>query len=408
MIFGIIYKATNIINGKVYIGQTVKALEKRISGHYSNARKNTTPGSYFFKAIRKHGEGAFKWDVIDEADNPDELNQKEIYWISHYNSNGKGGYNLTDGGEGVRGYKVTEEGVERRRKVLKEMWKNGHGKNFPKGEDAVAAKFTDLQIRRIGELLMRGEKPSVISKEYNIHTSSISSIRIGKVWNHLFTEEEIEIMKTRGSKGANWLSESVILEIKDLLLYSPMFNKEIAIAYNVSENVVYNIQISKKWRYLFSEEDKMILKKKHEKNKMSFEKIKEIKLLLEEDKFNQVEIAWIMQASNTQVGRIKRGEIWSDITKIEKTKIRKSKKQNLSYQFTENEILEIKSLLLYSPMKHKDIAESYGIKQNSFISFIKNKKWSHIFSESDYKKIGNRREIRIQTDHFTVLIDQPE
>lgn len=97
---GIIYKATNLVNGKVYIGQTTRTLKRRKGEHLSDARNGSTDP--FHNAIRCHGEENFKWEVIDRADNDEELNQKEIYWISYYNSyiyaENSNGYNATRGG----------------------------------------------------------------------------------------------------------------------------------------------------------------------------------------------------------------------------------------------------------------------------------------------------------------------
>lgn len=313
MINGIIYKATNKVNGKVYIGQTVKTLEARIIGHLSSSRSGKYPSNYFFRAMNKYGEDAFQWEEIDHADTPEELNEKEIYWIDFYNSNGEGGYNLTDGGHGVRGYKVTEEGVERRRNVLKEMWANGHGKHFPKGEDAVTAKHTNEEVRKIGEYIMNGINPKIIQKELDVSLSMISGIKRGKSWSHLFTKDEIVLMKASNSKGVQLLIEKDILELKDLMLFSPLSNKETARIYNISETSVYNIQNSKKWSYLFSEEDKEKIKKRGIQNIASIEDVIQIKKLLKEGRFNQVEIAWIINGHVKTVGRIKRGESFAHV-----------------------------------------------------------------------------------------------
>ena len=80
----IIYKATNKHNGKCYIGQTVFTLSERRSQHLREAQSGK--GFRFHAAIRKYGEDAFLWEVIDEADDPIVLSQLEGYWIEFYNS----------------------------------------------------------------------------------------------------------------------------------------------------------------------------------------------------------------------------------------------------------------------------------------------------------------------------------
>ena len=93
MIYGVIYKLTNLINGKVYIGQTTN-YEKRIKEHFKGVHN-----TYISNAILKYGKDNFQDALIDEAYSKVELNNKEKYWIRGYNSNEKEiGYNLTSGG----------------------------------------------------------------------------------------------------------------------------------------------------------------------------------------------------------------------------------------------------------------------------------------------------------------------
>jgi len=92
----IIYKVTNVINGKVYIGKTKNTLESRKCEHI---KKSKNPKLYFHSALKKYGNDNFVWEVIYECNNNAELNAAEIKFISEYASN-KCGYNLTTGGDG--------------------------------------------------------------------------------------------------------------------------------------------------------------------------------------------------------------------------------------------------------------------------------------------------------------------
>jgi group I intron endonuclease len=106
----IIYKATNLINGKVYIGKSTKSLETRKKEHFIEA--TTMQGTaYFHKAIRKHGRESFEFEILLERNDitGEELNKYEMYYISKYKSFGKNGYNLTKGGEGMIGYHHTDK-----------------------------------------------------------------------------------------------------------------------------------------------------------------------------------------------------------------------------------------------------------------------------------------------------------
>lgn len=97
----LIYKATNLLNDKIYIGQTSRKLKERISGHKHSAFTENS-SLKFHKAIRKYGLDSFKWEIIDNAETQDEIHKKEIYWISYYDSFNNG-YNMTIGGEGTKG-----------------------------------------------------------------------------------------------------------------------------------------------------------------------------------------------------------------------------------------------------------------------------------------------------------------
>lgn len=95
----IIYKATNIINNKVYIGQTTNTLEYRANQHLRETRSAKKKNTYFHNAINKYGFENFTFEEIDSAANINELNKKEQYWIKYYNSTDKSiGYNLDSGG----------------------------------------------------------------------------------------------------------------------------------------------------------------------------------------------------------------------------------------------------------------------------------------------------------------------
>lgn len=93
----IIYKGTNKINNKVYIGQTVHTLSIRKSQHersYEYGYKTA-----FSNAIKKYGKENFQWEIIYEAKSIEDLNEKESFYIEHYKSLvTENGYNLKGGG----------------------------------------------------------------------------------------------------------------------------------------------------------------------------------------------------------------------------------------------------------------------------------------------------------------------
>lgn len=91
----IIYKATNLINKKVYIGLTTKSLKRRKQCHYTHINDNFK----FHQALKKYNKNNFIWEEIDNASNIEELKEKEKYWIEKYDSYNNG-YNSTLGGDG--------------------------------------------------------------------------------------------------------------------------------------------------------------------------------------------------------------------------------------------------------------------------------------------------------------------
>lgn len=94
----IIYKATNLVNEKVYIGQTIRTLDYRRRGHEDPNEKNQM---LIARAIRKYGKENFSWTQIDFATNQIDLDGKEIFWIRTYMSTNRNlGYNISGGGNG--------------------------------------------------------------------------------------------------------------------------------------------------------------------------------------------------------------------------------------------------------------------------------------------------------------------
>ena len=105
-----IYKITNHINGKVYVGKThLSNVKDRWKGHLCSLRKDKHINKHFQAAWNKYGEQSFTFEVIEQF-NPEmnfDLNNLEKHWIIELDSaNSKKGYNKTLGGDGG---KHTEE-----------------------------------------------------------------------------------------------------------------------------------------------------------------------------------------------------------------------------------------------------------------------------------------------------------
>lgn len=93
-----IYKITNQINGKVYVGKTLETIEKRWRKHCRDSEKSNCANRPLYRAINKYGIENFIVEEIEEC-SPNVANEREIYWIEKLNSF-KDGYNATLGGDG--------------------------------------------------------------------------------------------------------------------------------------------------------------------------------------------------------------------------------------------------------------------------------------------------------------------
>lgn len=89
-----IYKITNIINGKCYIGQS-KDIERRFAQHISESKRKRRHTA-LYNAFEKYGIDNFRFEVIEECC-IDELDEKEIFWVQYFGGF-RNGYNLTIGG----------------------------------------------------------------------------------------------------------------------------------------------------------------------------------------------------------------------------------------------------------------------------------------------------------------------
>ena len=98
--YGYIYKTTNLITGKIYVGQhKAKTFDKKYFGS----------GKYLKNALTKYGKDNFKIEVLCECDSFVDLNKAEVYYIDYYNAvDHLVGYNICIGGQGTPGHVFNE------------------------------------------------------------------------------------------------------------------------------------------------------------------------------------------------------------------------------------------------------------------------------------------------------------
>jgi len=154
-----IYKITNKLNGKFYIGVTKS--KYRFSQHISRAH-TLNENKPLYNSIRKHGEENFKYDIIESGkDYENGWKIREPYYIKKL----KPDYNLTSGGDGIRDYKMPRHIVER-------VTRKNTGK-----------KRTQMTKDKISNAL----KGMVIPKEArdNMRTAALNSKNIKQRADHL-------------------------------------------------------------------------------------------------------------------------------------------------------------------------------------------------------------------------------
>jgi group I intron endonuclease len=107
----IVYKITNTINNKIYIGKTVKTLPERKGLHkFLYLHKEHEGGHYpLYRAMRKYGWNNFKWEIIDKCLFNESAIELEKYYIKKFNCMVPRGYNCTAGGDGLCGHHHSEE-----------------------------------------------------------------------------------------------------------------------------------------------------------------------------------------------------------------------------------------------------------------------------------------------------------
>lgn len=186
----IVYKATNKINNKVYIGITTKTLEHRMKIHLRDSKNKDT---YFYRAIRKYGFDNFTWEIIDTASTVKELEEKEKYYISIYNSfdNKELGYNTQSGGHNL--YKITNE--ERMNRSVRVRGENNP--MYGKPGTWLNKKFSEAHKLHISNAL-KGMKKDYMRGGNNPSARSVINMTTGEIFDTVLSAAE--------SVGANYNS----------------------------------------------------------------------------------------------------------------------------------------------------------------------------------------------------------
>jgi hypothetical protein len=159
----VIYKITNKINSKTYIGQTTRDLAQRWKEHCRDFSQRK-----LYRAIQKYGVENFKAEIIQNCSSLSELNNQEVFWINKHNSI-RNGYNIRHGGNN------SKNSAETREKLSKKLLAK-HCKPF-RVYLAILIKNNGKKGKKYkkGSLIGMWENKSVCAKDLGIQAQSISS-----------------------------------------------------------------------------------------------------------------------------------------------------------------------------------------------------------------------------------------
>lgn len=236
MSYGTIYKITNIKTGKVYIGKTTRSLNDRLQGHINSADR----GDNFklSRAIRKYGKENFIIEPIDFAETRDELNEKEVYYISEYKSL-EDGYNMTIGGEGGNTYidKSDEEMKTISEKISTALRKNnGNHGQFVGPKNGMYGKH---QMPEAKEKISKASKGRKFSKEHN---RKISEYYKGRKKHYLHPHTKLFVTNIETNEICVKTAKEVVtmfnlqnyIELKNIVDNKTILNKTFIISKSVS------------------------------------------------------------------------------------------------------------------------------------------------------------------------------
>lgn len=224
-----IYKWTNKINNKCYIGQSI-CIEKRYQQHIRATKNSQLP---LHRALAKYGISNFNFEVLEECSR-DELDEKEIFYIKQYNCLVPNGYNLQKGGNSHRYelyFKFNEEDIN----LIYDMIKN-----TTKTFEDIGAEFgvSGTMIRFINA----GIEYARDNISYPIRTPE-------DAWE-LRNKRVSQKLSGENSYRTTISEETALSIIYDLINHQELTSVQIANKYNTTTDVVKDINRGKSWKYL--------------------------------------------------------------------------------------------------------------------------------------------------------------
>jgi group I intron endonuclease len=256
----LVYQATNLINGKRYIGWTGLDLALRRARHIHASNGDRKRHAPFHYALRKYGAEMFRFSILlIVADKPSAL-VEEVRLIALLRPE----YNATKGGEGILGYRHSEETLEKLRgrkhseKTLEKMRAAGRAQlESWLARRHIGPEASARSVRCIEDGLVF-PSASEASRHYSLPKSAIIEVCNGHHRNRLtvggrrfsyvvLQDREIEALDQKAaSRRRNKLSPSDVAEIR--ILFDTVTVPEIADRYGVSKYTIYDIRNGRGWK----------------------------------------------------------------------------------------------------------------------------------------------------------------
>lgn len=365
-----IYKITNLVNGNSYIGQSVN-IRVRWQAHIATANDKSR-GTYYYPlycAIRKYGIENFDFEVLEKV-SPNNLNEREIYYIKKYDTFNNG-YNQNSGGDTVYGEEV--------------------GTSIYKEKDVIKIR----EMYRDGKLYREVVEAFPYINEY-----SIKVIWSGAEWPHImpevFTDKEVMERRERArhvqSQGENnatsTLTNDQVKEIVKLLEEGKLTNIEIAKKFNVKKTVINAINSCQNWSWIHNYKNNI----RRESNIDDFnseEDIKKAIYALETEPITTTlrDLSKKLKVSEATLYNLNSCIHWTYLHNY-KYNIRKESHNithdircgegNKTSLYKEKQILKVIDLLKNTDLTFKEIEEETGVKTSSIGSVNRCRNWKHL------------------------------
>ncbi len=222
--FGI-YQIRNIVNEKVYIGQTKQPFNKRYLHHVWKLKKGTHNNPHLQRAFDLYSENSFVFEVVEVVDDVDLLDEKEVAYIKKARQKGLC-YNLSDGGQGMHGIPMpshvkellvflnkrlntgkhasaetkkrmseSRKGTKRTKETVLKMVQTKENRILS-GNTTKCCKLTVEEVKQIKQMLMNGIPYSEIANQFAVSFSNINAIRSNRSWRYVQVEGWDKYLKT--------------------------------------------------------------------------------------------------------------------------------------------------------------------------------------------------------------------